>query len=93
MRIGDYMILGKWDAGPLGPGGGIHDGDSELIKQARLTGFQLYNLRADLAQREDLAAKEPRKLQELSGLLVKKYTEVQQEGPVWKFPKTTAAEK
>jgi arylsulfatase A len=93
MRVGDYMVLGKWDQGPLGPGGGIHDGDSELIKRAKLTGFELYNLKVDLAQRDDVSAKEPQKLKELSELLVKKYTEVQQEGPIWKFPKTTAGKK
>jgi arylsulfatase A len=93
MRVGDYMILGKWDQGPLGPGGGIHDGDSELIRQAKLTGFELYNLKADVAQRDDIAAQEPQRLKALSELLVRKYSEVQQEGPIWKFPKTTAAEK
>jgi arylsulfatase A len=93
MRVGDYMVLGKWDQGPLPPGGSVKAGDSEIIKSARLVGFELYDLKSDLAQTTNLTEKEPEELKELSALLVKKYEEVQQEGPVWKFPKPMPAEK
>jgi arylsulfatase A len=86
MRVGDYMILGHWDGPNLGPGGSIHAGDCETIKSAKLTEFELYNLKDDLSQQTDLAQKEPQKLQELADLLVKKYGEVQAAGPVWDVP-------
>jgi len=86
MRVGDYAILGKWDGPQLPPGGGVHEGDCEAIKAAKLVSFELYNLKDDLAQQNDLAQKEPAKIKELSETLVKKYTEVQAEGPVWKIP-------
>ena len=87
MRLGDYVILGKWDGPQLGPGGSVHHGDCEIIKSAKLTGFELYNLKTDLGQQTDLAAKEPEKLKELTDLLVSKYNEVQQQGRVWDVPK------
>jgi arylsulfatase A len=93
MRVGDYVILGKWDGPELPAGAGVAAGDCEIIKAAKLNGFELYNLKTDLAQKHDLAAAEPEKLKELSGLLVAKYQEVQKQGPVWKVPPATAKEK
>lgn len=93
MRIGDYVILGKWDGPELPAGAGVAAGDCEIIKAAKLNGFELYNLKTDLAQKHDLAATEPEKLKELSGLLVAKYQEVQKQGPVWKVPPAATKEK
>jgi arylsulfatase A len=87
MRVGDYVVLGKWDGPQLGPGGSVHHGDCDIIKSAKLTSFELYNLKTDLGQQTDLADKEPAKLKELSDLLIAKYNEVQQQGPVWDVPK------
>ncbi len=86
LRVGDHVVLGKWDGPQLGPGGGLQAGDCEIIKAAKLNAFELYNLKTDLGQKTDLAASEPEKLKELSALLVAKYEEVQKEGPVWKVP-------
>ena len=83
MRVGDYAILGKWDGPALGPGGSVHAGDCDIIKSAKLTGFELYNLKADPGQTKDFSAEEPEKLKELTDLLVAKYEEVQKAGPVW----------
>ena len=86
MRIGDWMILGHWDGTTLGPGGSLHPGDMEIIKNAKLVEFELYNLRDDLKQESDLAGRERQRLQEYRRLLVEKYREVQTEGPEWKVP-------
>jgi arylsulfatase A len=93
MRVGDYMILGHWDGPQLGPGASVHRGDCEAIKAAKLVKFELYNLKVDLAETTDLAEREPEKLKELSALLVKKYEEVQAEGPVWDVPPDAAKKK
>ena len=93
MRVGDYVILGKWDGPQLPPGAGLAHGDCEIIKAAKLNGFELYNLKTDLGQKTDLAAAEPGKLKELSALLVAKYEEVQKQGPVWNVPKPIGKEK
>ncbi len=86
MRVGDWMILGHWDGPLLGPGGSLHPGDMELIKSSQLVDFELYNLRDDLAEKNDLAAKEPERLKQLSALLVEKYKQVQTEGRNWELP-------
>jgi arylsulfatase A len=93
LRVGDFVVLGKWDGPQLGPGGSVQHGDCNVIKSARLVDFELYDLREDPAQTHDLARKEPAKLQELSEQLVAKYTEVQQEGPVWEVPRPTGKDK
>ena len=85
MRVGDYMILGHWDAGRLAAGSSLRPGDMRLIKTAKLINFELYNLRDDLGQEKDLAKKEPERLAKLKALLVKKYREVQEEGPTWQL--------
>lgn len=86
MRVGEWMILGLWNGPPLGPGAGDYPRDAHTIKTAKLVDFELYNLADDLGEQHNLAEKEPKRLKELSALLVKKYTEVQQEGPVWDAP-------
>jgi arylsulfatase A len=83
MRVGEWMILGQWDAA-MGPaGGGFRTGDMDPIKTAQLTNFELYNLSNDLGEQIDLAEQEPEHLKRLSGMLVKKYREVQAAGPSW----------
>jgi arylsulfatase A len=75
LRSSDWMILGRWEVKtPQTVAAG---------KKANLTSFELYNLREDAGQKNDLAQKEPEKLKELSAQLVKKYEEVQVEGRVW----------
>ena len=86
MRSGDWMVLGRWDAPEPSPGGRLQAGDIEIIKSAQVTGFELYNLRADRDQTTDRAAEEPERLKVMSQMLVEKFTQVQSEGPVWNLP-------
>ena len=60
----------------------------ELIKNARLTTFELYNLRDDLKQAQDRASQEPERLRAMSERLRAMYQEVLAEGPTWKVPET-----
>ena len=86
MRAGDWVILARCDASVKGPGGTLRKGDMEVIKKAKLTRFELYNLRDDLSQTTDLAQKEPQRLQQMSGRLGTLYREVIAEGPTWRVP-------
>ncbi|QDU97440.1 sulfatase-like hydrolase/transferase [Lignipirellula cremea] len=90
MRIGDYMVLGHWDAQELQAGSSVRLGDMEIIKRAKLVKFELYNLRDDLAEKRDLAEVEPERLQKMAAQLQAKYAEVQAEGPVWTIEKKAA---
>jgi arylsulfatase A len=89
MRVGDHMILAHWDGPQLPPGSGVHAGDCEAIKTAKLTKFELYNLKSDPGETTDLAEQDAGRLKELSALLVKKYEEVRAAGPVWEVPQPT----
>ena len=86
MRDGDWMVLGHWDGPDLGPGGSVRRGDTELIKKHKLTGFELYNMKKDPAQRNDLSAAEPARLAAMAEALRARYAEVQAEGRVWDVP-------
>jgi arylsulfatase A len=83
MRVGDWVVLGRWDQPQSTAGGGFQPGRMAAIKNGKLVGFELYNLRTDPAQQQDLATAEPERLRELSEELRQRYAEVQAEGPVW----------
>jgi hypothetical protein len=53
------------------------------LKNATLVGFELYNVKTDLGESTDLAAREPERLRELTALVTARFEEVQRESPVW----------
>jgi arylsulfatase A len=83
LRDGDWVILARCDPSVKGAGGTLVKGDMEVIKKAKLSGFELYDLRDDLSQTKDLAAEEPQRLQHMSDRLGTLYREVIAEGPTW----------
>ena len=87
MRAGDWMVLGSWGQTDQRGGGFFRESDQKLVKTMELKHFELYNLKRDRDQKKNLAETEPARLKELSVQLVKKYREVQAEGPEWKFGK------
>lgn len=86
LRDGDWMIIGMWD-GPDKPiGGNVNPDSMRLIKTAKLTSFELYNLRTDPSEKVNLAEREPDRLRELSARLTRLYSEVITEGATWDVP-------
>ena len=83
MRMGDWMLLAHLDGPEMKSRADIHADDQKAIKTAELSTFELYNLRRDLGQTTDLAAKEPKRLEEMAGVLRKLYREVRDESPTW----------
>jgi arylsulfatase A len=92
LRQGDWKILATLDRNPPARSNDITEESERNFKEARLATFQLYNLRADIGETTDLAAREPEKLAELKALLEKKYVEVRDESPTWPPWKSTGAE-
>jgi len=88
MRDGDWILLAG--AGPLPEGAGatLKAGDMDAIKKAKLTTFELYNLRDDLKQARDRAKEEPERLRAMSERLRGLYREILAEGPTWKVVET-----
>ena len=85
MRIGDYMILGSWEQAKLPPGS-VQKGDMEILKERKLVSIELYNLKNDIGQKENLAEKEPQRLAEMREKLVKVYSDIQSQMPEWDLP-------
>lgn len=83
LRLGDCVLLAGWDGPQLGPGGSLQQGDLAVIRSSHLSGYELYNLRDDLAQEHDLTATEQMQLAELQPLLNAAYAEVQAAGRDW----------
>jgi arylsulfatase A len=90
MRDGDWVLLAHCDPSVKGAGGTLQFGDMDAIKKARLTTFELYNLRDDLSQAKDLAQKEPERLRQMTDRLSALYRDVIAEGPEWAVPKAKA---
>ena len=60
LRAGDWRILATLDKPPAQRTNDLTDEEERDFKAAELTGFALYNLRADIAETTDLAASERR---------------------------------
>lgn len=92
MRVGDWKILATLDKNPAARGNDLTEEEERDFKEASLAEFSLYNLRDDIGETRDLAAREPAKLAELMALLERKYLEVRAESPTWPAWKFTNAE-
>ncbi|QDU09301.1 sulfatase [Gimesia aquarii] len=85
MREGDWKVVAHW-SGPEGIrrlGNNVNSISQEYIKNAKLTKFELYNLKEDISEQHNLAWQERERLNHLKKKLTQKYKEVQKEGPVW----------
>ena len=83
MRVGDWKILAMIDQPDMKATAGISEERQTWIKTAKLTTFELYNLRQDVGETTDLSEKEPQRLAAMSAQLRDLYQEVRRESPVW----------
>lgn len=84
LRDGDWKLLGfaEKDEGRRA-GGGFRIPDLPRVKDTALARYELYNLRSDPREQNDLAAREPARVQQLSHVLNRIDAEVRAESPVW----------
>jgi arylsulfatase A len=74
----------------------MRDGDWKLLTDAAAGRFELYNLRADVAEKNDLSAKEPERVKAMAAALAELHRQVATEAPRWPAvpkAKTKAGEK
>ncbi|MBL8292837.1 MAG: sulfatase-like hydrolase/transferase [Bryobacterales bacterium] len=83
MRMGDWKVVAKLTGPNLGPGGDIQAEHQQAIKSAELAAFELYNLRTDTAEQNDLASSEPGRLKQMLDTLKPLYRSVRDESPTW----------
>ena len=82
LRSGDCKILARLDKRPP-PGNDLTDAEERDFKAAEPVSFALYNLRDDIAEKNDLSTAEAAKFAEMKDMLIKKYHEVREESPSW----------
>jgi arylsulfatase A len=82
LRDGDWKIVAGLSELPQNRTA-IDDVSNHALKHAEPVGFELYNLKADIGEQNDLVTAEPAKLTELKAKLVGRFREVQTETPTW----------
>jgi arylsulfatase A len=83
LRLGNWKVLASFDGRRPSRSGRDNEAFHDLIKKARLTGFELYDLEADPAESTNLAERRPEKLVELQAALAEYHASVQADAPVW----------
>jgi arylsulfatase A len=61
----------------------MRQGDWKILADNQMTKFELYNLRQDPAEKQNLAESEPRRLETMKKVLAKLHAEIDAEGPKW----------
>ena len=83
IREGDWKLVARMEGPGLKPSGAITEEEITINKTAELTGFELFNLREDIAETTDLSSTETARFEGMKEQLLKKYHEVREESPVW----------
>jgi arylsulfatase A len=86
LRDRDWVVLAGCEPLPQGAGASLKPGDLDMMRAAKLTAFELYNLKDDPSQMRDRKTDEPERLQAMSDRLRALYGEVLAEAPTWTFP-------
>ena len=89
IRMGNWKLLATVTGEEIKPYSDILEKNQQLLKSAELDQFELYNLKKDPNETQDLASKKKARLEEMLGLLRPMYAEVRQESvtwPAWESP-------
>ena len=62
----------------------MREGDWKILADNKMTKFELYNLRDDIAEKHNLAGSKPQRLAAMKKRLVKLHAEIEAEGPKWR---------
>ncbi len=85
IREGDWKMVAHW-SGPEGTiplGWNVSEVSQKIMKTAKLTRFELYNLKKDISEKFDVSKQEPERVKAMRQKIIKKYSAVQKEGPFW----------
>ena len=83
LRQGDYIIMGNTEDVYRSPSHPFDSLDQVFFKNAKLEAFQIYNVKEDPGQKNDIYGRDSIASEELKTALLKYYKEVISEGPVW----------
>ena len=85
MRSGEWKMLSKLtiDEGYLERFQNVHDGNEEMVKQATLVDFELYNIQNDPIESQELSQEHPEVFEDMKAQLQLQYQELLDDSPVW----------
>lgn len=85
MRTNDWKIMCrlKSDTSYVENFHNIYDGNEQMIKEAELTDFVLYNMNEDISESTDVSEKYPDKFEEMKELLKSEYAALLEGSFVW----------
>jgi arylsulfatase A len=83
LRDGDFVIAGNPSKSYRSKSHPIDQTDFDYLKTAKMERFELYNLRNDIGQEDDLASAMPGKLESLSEAMRRTHSSVITDGPDW----------
>ncbi|MBS0209678.1 MAG: sulfatase-like hydrolase/transferase [Planctomycetes bacterium] len=83
LRAGDWKIVGQVSERPTTLQPVVTEQSMHALKTAELAQCELYNLRDDRAETNDLGTMQPEQFAAMRALLEAKYKEVRAEMPVW----------
>jgi arylsulfatase A len=61
----------------------MRQGDYKIVADNEMTKFELYNLRTDIGEKDNLAEKEPQRLAAMKKTLARLHAQIDAEGPKW----------
>lgn len=83
IRDGDWKLLARLNVPTPKPSGGISEQEIDDVKQAKLTGFELYHIKSDIAETTDRSESEQEILEKMKKQMTEIFEEVQAEAPRW----------
>lgn len=86
MRLGDYVLVGHSNDEKRAKTHAISHPDMPKIKATQWVDFELYNVKQDLGQTQDLSAVEPERFKKMRDLMIRLHREAIEEAPFWELP-------
>ncbi len=83
IRMGPWKLVASLDTPDPKPSGGIPADEMQLIKTARLTDFELFHLKRDIAESKNVSRANKAIFNSLKAKMMAMYSEVQNEAPQW----------
>ncbi|MFT5465713.1 MAG: arylsulfatase A [Verrucomicrobiales bacterium] len=83
MRDGDWKLLADLDIELIERPPNLTAAQNEANKMAELTDFQLYNLKDDTAESQQLLEAQPERFAAMKKRMIALYREVRDESPIW----------
>jgi arylsulfatase A len=61
----------------------LYGGNEAYVKEAELTDFELYNMKEDISEADNVAKKYPEVLEEMKELLASEYAALLEDSHIW----------